>query len=286
MKKDMILPCRVSAVVLTVDTDGNHSLERIDPEGAVSVVFVTGEAVGCKDYETSNPIVRRIESNADLYVSVHDNLTIDYIRKSLVDSVLEESGSKFIDVIVCKNMDLVDVESQLAVVRQRRLSLSALKQDIPLVDHLASRLLKRLLLPVLLIYLSVLLANFFIHSELTERLGEVRSANVRESVEARKRSEVTQAQERLISEYRTIQDMDMAGLSDDMASLLPDNIRLTSLVFNNAQVKICGDAFTYETVMSFVNNLRERVECEAVKVISLEKDRKEDLFRFVIQMLL
>lgn len=286
MKKDIILPCRVSAVVLTVDTDGNHSLERIDPEGAVSVVFVTGEAVGCKDYETSNPIVRRIESNTDLYVSVHNDLTIDYIRKSVVDSVLEESGSKFIDVIVCKNMDLVDVESQVAAVRQRRLSLSALKQDIPLVDHLASRLLKRLLLPVLLVYLSVLLANFFIHSELTERLGEVRSANARESVEARKRSEVTQAQERLISEYRTIQDIDMSGLSDDMASLLPDDMRLTSLVFNNAQVKICGDAFTSETVMSFVNNLRESVECEAVKVISLEKDRKEDLFRFEIQMVL
>lgn len=286
MKKDIILSCRVSAVVLTVDTDGNHSLERIDPEGAVSVVFVTGEAVGCKDYEISNPIVRRIESNTDLYVSVHNDLTIDYIRKSVVDSVLEESGSKFIDVIVCKNMDLVDVESQVAAVRQRRLSLSALKQDIPLVDHLASRLLKRLLLPVLLVYLSVLLANFFIHSELTERLGEVRSANARESVEARKRSEVTQAQERLISEYRTIQDIDMSGLSDDMASLLPDDMRLTSLVFNNAQVKICGDAFTSETVMSFVNNLRESVECEAVKVISLEKDRKEDLFRFEIQMVL
>ena len=286
MKKDLIWPCRVSAVVLTVDTDGNHSLERIDPEGAVSVVFVTGEAVGCKDYETSNPIVRRIESNTDLYVSVHNDLTIDYIRKSVVDSVLEESGSKFIDVIVCKNMDLVDVESQVAAVRQRRLSLSALKQDIPLVDHLASRLLKRLLLPVLLVYLSVLLANFFIHSELTERLGEVRSANAREFVEARKLSEVTQAQERLISEYRTIQDIDMSGLSDDMASLLPDDMRLTSLVFNNAQVKICGDAFTSETVMSFVNNLRESVECEAVKVISLEKDRKEDLFRFEIQMVL
>lgn len=280
------MPCRVSAVVLTIDTDGNHSLERIDAEGAVSVVFVTGEAVGCKDYEISNPIVRRIESNADLYVSVHNDLTIDYIRKSVVDSVLEESGFKFIDVIVCKNMDIVDIEAQIAAVRQRRLSLPALKQDIPLVDHLASRLLKRLLLPVLLVYLSVLLANCFIHSELTERLGEARSANVRESVEARKRSEVTQAQERLISEYRTIQDIDMSGLSDDMASLLPDDMRLTSLVFNNAQVKICGDAFTSETVMSFVKNLRESVECEAVKVISLEKDRKEDLFRFEIQMVL
>ena len=286
MKKDIILPCRMSAVVLTVDTDRNHSLERIDPEGAVSVVFVTGEAVGCKDYETSNPIVRRIESNTDLYVSVHNDLTIDYIRKSVVDSVLEESGSKFIDVIVCKNMDLVDVESQVAAVRQRRLSLSALKQDIPLVDHLASRLLKRLLLPVLLVYLSVLLANFFIHSELTERLGEVRSANARESVEARKRSEVTQAQERLISEYRTIQDIDMSGLSDDMASLLPDDMRLTSLFFNNMLVEICGDAFSSESVMSFVDALRDKVECEAVNVISLEKDRKEDLFRFEIHMML
>ncbi|MBQ6880854.1 MAG: PilN domain-containing protein [Bacteroidales bacterium] len=286
MKKDVIWPCRVSAVVLTVDTDGNHSLERIDSEGAVSVVFVTGEAVGCKDYETSNPIVRRIESNKDLYVSVHDAATIDYVRKSVVDSAVMDSECKVIEVVVCKLMDSVDIEAHIGAARQRRLSISALKQDMPLVDHLASRLLKRFLLPVLIVYLAVLLANFIVHSELTERLGEMRSTYARESAEAKKRSEITQAQERLFADYRVIQDVNMSGLADDVASLLPDDMRLTSLVFNNMLVEICGDAFSSETVMSFVDSLRDKVECESVNVISLEKDRKEDLFRFEIHMML
>ena len=217
MKKDLIWPCRVSAVVLTIDAEGNYSLERMNPEGDVSVAFVTGGSVGSKDYDATNPIVRRIESNKDLYVSVHDAATIDYVRKSVVDSAVMDSGCKGIEVVVCKLMDSVDIEAHIGAARQRRLSISALKQDMPLVDHLASRLLKRLLLPVLIVYLAVLLANFFVHSELTKKLGEMRSTYARESAEAKKRSEVTQAQERLFSEYQAIQDIDMSGLSDDIA---------------------------------------------------------------------
>lgn len=286
MKKDMIWPCRVSAFVLTIDAEGNYSLERMNPEGDISVAFITGEAVGSKAYDASNPIVRRIEANKDLYMSVHDAAAIDYVRKSVVDSAMKDLGCKVIEVVVCKSIESVDIEAHISAARQRRLSISALKQDLSLVDYLASRLLKRLLLPVLIVYLAVLLANFFVHSELTERLGEMRSTYARESAEAKKRSEMTQAQERLFADYRAIQDVNMSALADDVASLLPDDIRLTSLVFNNMLVEICGDAFSSEAVMTFVYSLRDKVEYESVNVISLEKDRKEDLFRFEIQMML
>ena len=286
MKKDLIWPCRVSAVILTIDAEGNYSLERINQERDVSVAFVTGRSVGSKDYDAPNPIVRRIESNKDLYVSVHDAATIDYVRKSVVDFAMKDSGCKVIEVVVCKSIESVDIEAHISAARQRRLSISALKQDLSLVDYLASRLLKRLLLPVLIVDLAVLLANFIVHSELTERLGEMRSTYARESAEAKKRSEMTQAQERLFADYRVIQDVNMSGLADDIATLLPDDIRLTSLVFNNMLVEICGEAFSSESVMSFVDALRDKVKCEAVNVISLEKDRKEDLFRFEIHMML
>ena len=286
MKKDLIWPCRVSAVVLTIDAEGNYSLERMNQERDVSVAFITGEAVGSKEYDASNPIVRRIESNKDLYVSVHDAATIDYVRKSVVDFAMKDSGCKVIEVVVCKSIDSVDIEAHISTARQRRLSMSALRQDMSLVDYLASILLRRLLLPVLVVYLAVLLANFIVHSELTERLGEMRSTYARESAEAKKRSEMTQAQERLFADYRAIQDVNMSALADDVASLLPDDMRLTSLVFNNMLVEICGDAFSSEAVMTFVDSLRDKVEYESVNVISLEKDRKEDLFRFEIQMML
>ena len=286
MKKDLIWPCRVSAVVLTIDAEGNYSLERMNQERDVSVAFVTGGSVGSKDYDATNPIVRRIESNKDLYVSVHDAATIDYVRKSVVDSAMKDSGCKVIEVVVCKSIDSVDIEAHISTARQRILSMSALRQDMSLVDYLASILLRRLLLPVLIVYLAVLLANFFVHSELTKKLGEMRSTYAIESAEAKKRSEMTQAQERLFADYRAIQDVNMSGLADDIATLLPDDIRLTSLVFNNMLVEICGDAFSSEVVMTFVDSLRDKVEYESVNVISLEKDRKEDMFRFEIQMML
>lgn len=285
-RKDFILPCRVSSGILGIDASGTSSYEEINPGGDATVVFVTGEAVGSRSYDTSDPIVRRIGTNSDLYVSVHANATIDYVRKSVVDSAAGDFCGRIIGVVVCRNPDSVDMEAEVEAVCRRRLSLSALKKDLPLSDYLASRFLKRILLPVLLVYLAVLLANFFIHSGLTERLGEARSAYAREAVEAKRRSAVTQAQERLLAEYRAVRNVDMAGLSDYVASLVPDDIRLTSLAFNGAQTRIRGDAFSSETVMSFVDSLRNGVECEAVNVVMLEKDGKEDLFRFEIQMML
>ncbi len=286
IRKDFILPCRVSALVLRVYASGTASLERRHPDGDAAVVFVTGETVGSKCYDASDPIVRRIEANADLYVSVHDKSTIDYVRKSIVDSATEDSTVRIIGVVVCRNLDSVDMDAEMTAIRLKRLSLSALKKDLPLSDYFASRFLKRILLPVLLVYLAILIANFFIHSGLTERLGEIRSAYARESVEAKRRSAVTQAHERLFTEYRAVPDVDMSGLSDDVAPLVPYDMRLTSLAFKEAQAWICGDAFSSETVMSFVDSLRSTAECETVNVIMLEKDRKEDLFRFKIQMML
>ena len=261
MKKDLIWPCRVSAVVLTIDAEGNYSLERMNQERDVSVAFITGEAVGSKEYDASNPIVRRIESNKDLYVSVHDAATIDYVRKSVVDRAMKDSGCKVIEVVVCKSIDSVDIEAHISTARQRRLSISALRQDMSLVDYLVSILLKRHLLPVLVVYLAVLLANFIVHSELTERLSEMRSTYARESAEAKKRSEMTQAQELLFADYRAIQDVNMSALADDVASLLPEDIRLTSLIYNNMLVEICGETFSSEAVMTFVDALRDKVKC-------------------------
>lgn len=285
MKKELTLPFRVSPLVLHVDEEGCSLPERNGDGGDVAVIFVTGDAVGSRRYDASDPIVRRIEANADLYVSVHDG-TMDYVRKAVVDSAAEGLGCKVIGVVVCSDMDSADVDGEVQAARHRRLSVSALRHDMPLADHLASRLLKRILLPVLLVYLAVLLANFFIHSALTERLGEVRSEYARESVEAKRRSEVTQAQERLFTEYESVPDVGMSGLSDVVAAHVPYDMRLTSLSFKASHARICGDAFTSEAVMLFVDRLRERLECESVNVAGLEKDRKEDVFRFEIHVML
>ena len=282
--KDFILPCRLSQVVLNLDAAGTFSYDRSPHDGNIFVLFVTGESVGSRKYDNSDPIVRRIEANSDLYVSVHANATIDYVRKSVVDSATGDFCGKIIEVVVCRDMDVVDMGAELDTIRRQRLSLSSLKREMPLVDYLSSRLLKRILLPVLLVYLAALLLNFFIHSSLTERLDEVRSVYARESVEAKRHSAVTRAQEQLFAKYNNVPFVDVAGLADDIASAVPDEIRLTSLEFNARQVEIRGDAFSSEAVMSFVDGLRQMVGSGIVNVDTFEMDRKEDLFRFEIQM--
>ncbi len=285
-QRDFILPCRVWSSVLQIDAPETVSYEKEQFENGPVVVFVTGEAVGSKTYDISDPIVRRIETNSDLYVSVHDNESIDYVRRSLVDSVVANLGCCVIGVVVCGSMESVDVDAEVAEVRRRRFAVSTLKKDIPLVDYLASRLLKRILLPVLLAYLAVLLANFCFHSTLTDRLGDLHSAYAKESVEAKKRSVVTQAQEKLFAEYEAVHNAEVTLISDNVASVIPDDIRLSSLVLDATRVRLSGEAFTSETVMALVEKLRDSVECKTINVDMLEKDRKEDLFRFEIQILL
>lgn len=284
--KNFILPFRMSAAVLKINASEDFSWERIRPGGDVTVVFVTGKAVGRRDYDTSDSIVKRIESNADLYVSVHDNVAIDYVRKEVVESALDDSDGKIIGVIVCQQLDSEDIDEEAKAVYRRRLSLSAVRRDMPLADYLASKFLKRILFPVLFIYLVILLANFFIHTGLEERLIEARSKYMMESAEAKIRSSMTHAQEVLYAKYRDVPEIHISGVADNVASLVPDGLRLTSLVFNASQARICGEAFSSETVMSFVDSLGIAVECKSVNVVVLEKDRKEDLFRFEIRMIL
>lgn len=283
--KDFIIPCRVSSAVLNINADGVLSDKLMNTDGDIAAVFVTGEAVGSRNYDTSDPIVRRIEANPDLYVSVHDNATIDYVRRAVVDSFTANLGCRTLGIVVCGDIDSLNMDAEVEMLRRRRLSLSALRKDIPLSDYLASKYLKMIRLPVLLVYLAVLLANFFIHSGLTEDLDQLRLKSARESVEAKRRSVVTHAQAQLYSVYQTAKVTDMSWLSDAVASLVPDDILLTSLSFKGLQTRICGDAFSSEAVVTFVDSLRDTVECETVNMVTLERDSKEDLFRFEIHIM-
>lgn len=297
MRKDFVIPCRVAPVTVTLGADG-ASVERPASECDAVVLFVTGEEVGRKRYDASDPVVRRIESNSGLYVSRHDGGFMDYVRKAPVDDVAARDAGLVLGVVVCRDLESVDRDMELRAVCRGRLSLSALRRNPELIAALASGLFKRMLLPVLLVYLAVLLVNFFVHSSLVERIGELRSASARETVAAKKRSEVTRAQERLFAGFMAVPDIDISGISDAVASVVPGDIRLTSLSFNDPKarktysvsqgrsiVMIAGEAFSSETVLSFVERLRDSVGCEALNILRLERDDREDVFRFEIQML-
>lgn len=281
--KNFIFPCHVASEVLQLDSSGNASWEKRCHDG-VYVLFVTGESVGSRYYDESDPICRRIETNSDLYVSVHDAGIMDYVRKSVVDSAMRDSCIGMIGVVVCRELNSADIEDEVKAIRDKRLSWSALKKDIPLADFLSSKLLKQILLPVLLLYLAVLLANFIVHSKLTKRLSEIRSTYAIESVEAKKRSAITQAQKHLLSEYEAVPDIGMSALFDAVACSVPGDVRLTSLSINAPLMKICGEALFSETAMSFVDSLRNVMKSETVNVVMLEKDKKEGLFRFEIHV--
>ena len=73
-------------------------------------------------------------------------------------------------------------------------------------------------------------------------------------------------------------------LADAVASILPDDIRLISLGFNGADVVTEGEALSADTVLLFAQKLKSDNLFQTVNVVRLEKDMKEDVFKFEINM--
>ena len=125
MKKDMVWPCRVSAVVLTIDAEGNYSLERMNQERYVSVAFITGEAVGSKEYDASNPIVRRIESNKDIKEVVFENTEANQVDGFIYAITIDCIKYKDIYVEKFEEPEVVVVEEPITPFRQGAVQISA-----------------------------------------------------------------------------------------------------------------------------------------------------------------
>ena len=281
MKLSSILSRQICAAAVNVDS---ASLKWLRSDGDAMMLFVTGKSVGCRPNDPADPITRRIECNKDLYTTVSGDGLICYVRKDVVDVVSNSIGKHVVGVVVYRETDMPDIESEIESICAVRLSFSSLKHDLPLCNALASGLLKKILLPVLLIYLAILLANFFIHSSLTERIGTLRAETALRTVAERQRTEITKSQERLFLEYDSVYDLDIAVLADAVASILPDDIRLISLGFNGADVVTEGEALSADTVLLFAQKLKSDNLFQTVNVVRLEKDMKEDVFKFEINM--
>lgn len=293
----------ISVAVVDVGHEGTSIQWLKSAKSGLALMVVTGAAVGSKKLDRSNPIVRRIIDNPELLASEHAVGTrVDYVRRSLMTDVrseLDRFGKFVVGTVVTTNLDLIDIEAEVDDMRRRRLSFNALKSDAALRDFLAARLFRKLLLPVLLFWLVVLVANFFISSSLTEKLAEHQALSYETGRSARLLSEKNSARSKLVADYEGVAHIESAVWSDAIASALSDGMRLTEILINEAKsrrkntipddcvfISLKGESLNSETVSAFSENLK-RIACfRRIEVVSLNRVRNENLSTFEIHVLM
>lgn len=299
MRNDFIIPCHVSKLILYANNTELHLNEENFDSGDLCVLIVTGETVGSRNYDISDSIVNRIISNEDLYISIHGEDSIDYIRKSIVDLAICELNCRVIGVVVCRDIASVNITEEVDLIRKRKLSLLNLKSDLPLLNYLILGLLKKISLPLLLFYFIILIANFIFHSSLTEKLTDIRFISAKESVAVKKYVEITQAQQKLYNEYLRIPSIDIVVASDKIASCIPKCVRLETMVFNEPKTRkrysvpdnqsvlmLSGFSVTAEDIMGFIDILKNELNFSKVNIIKLENNIKKGLFQFELELIL
>lgn len=229
----------------------------------VCLLAVSGDGVSKKDIGSGDPAIRRIMDNPDLYRTIHGQEVL-FIRKADVEGALDEArhaGRYVFDVVVTSEGGDAGVEERLAEDKRKVLSVTTLRADPALREFVFGKVFDRLKFPVLLFYLVLLLANWFIFSDLSRRSSLV----VRESQATARRVKIDrEASERtraLIREYDAAPNPDLPLLCDRIGRSVPENATLTVMTMGNGkggfEVRIKGEAASAGTVMEFARSLKK-----------------------------
>ncbi|MCM1501390.1 MAG: hypothetical protein NC115_01830 [Bacteroidales bacterium] len=301
MKYDYVLPLKVSVAVLHLDGD-NVSMEWLSSYGGgLYVLAVTGSDVYSRPYLSDDPVIGRIMDNSSLLVSLHDGGMIDFVRRSSVEPHLRDLSAKGmmdIGIAVFHDMDVEKLDSKVAALCGRRLRISGFGHDHLLREFVLEKLFRRILLPVLVLYLAVLAASCFAGSVLSEKIAEKREAYAEEIRAARKKSEMTAAQARLVAGFDAVSHPLRSSLFDRIASLLPDGMRLSLLSADSPRerkkygvpddmslVIIKGESLEAGTVMSFAQNMKDSIDCRSIVVTGVDRDRATGRLNFEIHLM-
>lgn len=294
----------ISVAVADVGHDGASMRWLKQTKSGLVLLAVTGAAVGSRELDRSNPIVRRIVDNPELLSSEHaDGTRIDYVRSSLLDDVragLERSGQFVMGIVVTADLDSLDIGAEAETVRRRSLSFSALKSDAALRDFLASRLFRKLLQPLLLFWLAVLAANFWVSTSLTEKLAERQALSYESGRSARLLSEKNSAVSKLVADYEGIAHIEQpSAWSDAVASAIPDGMRLTEILINEPKsrrknvvpddcvfISLKGETLNPATVAAFSESMKHIAGFSGIEVVGLNRAKNEDFSTFEVHILL
>lgn len=305
---------KISAVKYSLKSSG-IILREIDHEkdgwskkkNGIVVLLISGNDVGSKEYDASgNDAAKKITENNNLLWTVHEengSSTIDFIRKSSLEGVLKEiegKGLYIADTVVSRRTD-IDIHTTLHQLYERKLNFDLIKKSKEFRAFFFDSLFDKIKLPVLLFFFVLLFVNYVVFSNIKEKYDISETAYNIQLQKNKLETENSEKANRLFGEYHKIRAYPLALISDRIASYMPKDTRLTSMVFfpenkSTARGKNQGDtgnviivkgkAEIAGTVLLFAQYLQEDKLFSKVDIITINNLKDTGSYDFELQIIL
>lgn len=249
----LVRTTRVGVIV----TGGAASLaeERKPDAGAICVIAVTGPDVTSRRISDQDPVLRRIMQNDSLLKTSYPE-RVCYVAKDPVMGLVESLGDVHVAGFVIGDGN-PDIEEAIASVEKKATSFERIKADRPLLLSVCTQWYGRLKMPLLLLYLSLLLINFFIYPSIGRKYEERRRQLEASERRSRTETEVTERQKRMITEYLNLSSHDSAYSFDKIAACVPGDMKLTLISLEAGKYRIKGETAEASSVVVFADRLGE-----------------------------
>ena len=260
---------RITQLELTV-SGGEATLNGTLPgAGAIVVLLITGPGVSTRTVSEQDPILKRVMVNPDiLYTTYPDRVC--YVPKGPVTELTASwKDIPVAGIIVSDGM--ADTASAISVI----------ERNIP-STMMAGQWYERLKLPVLLVYLAILLANFLATPSLGRKYDERRRQLDAAERQNRTETEVSEKQKRLMTEFLQISSDDSAYSFDKIASCVPEKVRLTQTSLEADLFIIKGETVEASSVVAFTNRLGDYFP--STKIQSFDKIPGRETSAFEIRV--
>lgn len=285
----------------------NEKYDWARKKDRIAVVVITGSDVGSKEFDmSSRDVAAKITDNDNLLWTLHegkDYARIDFIRKSSLASGLkeiEDKGVYIADSIVSRQTG-IDINRVLQGFYEKKINFNHIKTSPKFRAFFFDRLFDRIKLPVLLFFLVLLFANYLIFSNINEKYNVSETAYNIQLQKNKQETENSEKAGRLFDEYNKIPAYPLALISDRIASYVPRNLLLTSMVFfpektsvaRSKAVNEAGNVIVIKgrseiagTVLLFTQYLQEDKLFKKVDVVNIDNLKDNESYDFEVRILL
>lgn len=276
----------------------------------LAVLLITGDQVVTKPYDKEDQTIKRITKNKELIWSIdytdEEKQTLSFLRREDINTLLESINRNklfLIDTWVNDINNEFAINDRIEKSYNKLFQPNGMNQSVDLKNILANILFQKILLPTLSIFLIFLLGNYYIYSHYMTEYQIKQSKIHKESKTNKDQSLHHQKINQLTTTYNQIPNKSFALLSDRIASYIPSNLYLSSMIISplikNGTIKskneiqinyqiinLKGYVETPGSVTLLTQLLEGDILFSKVKVISLYRAKEENHFEFELEITL
>ena len=224
--------------------------------GSVGILVAGGPDVSVRSLSDGDPLVKRIRNNPDILSTVYPD-RICYLPAAPVRAFVASLPDVHVAELLVGD-GRADVETAVSEAEDAVSSPKRLRGDSSLLKVVCGQWYRRMRLPVLLLYLAIVLANFLYYPSINRKYEERRRMLEVEQRRSRTESEVTERQRKLMTEFIGLSSAKTAVSFDRIAAAVPGDMRLTQLMRKEDGFHVKGETEEAASVLALADSLGAR----------------------------